>query len=114
MRAFFFFFLLAPLCIWILPPVHAHDWGKNYSTGRKGDMFESCCGVNDCWTAESLGFPKMKRYRDGSYEVKVGKYWLRYDFPAVHRSEDKKIWICFMETREEPEPLCLFLPPEIS
>jgi len=24
---------------------------------------------------------------DGSYDVKIGQYWVHYDFLAVHRSE---------------------------
>lgn len=104
---------LAAFCTAPLLPVQAHDWGKKYSTGRFGDVFESCCGNRDCHTAESLGFPQMISHPDGSYEVRVGKYWIHFDFPAVHPSEDSKAWICYMETQAEPEPLCLFLPPGI-
>ena len=55
----------------------------------------------------------MIRHEDGSYDVEVGKHWLRYDFPAVHPSEDSEAWVCYMETSVEPVPLCLFLPPGI-
>ena len=99
----------------------AHDWFSNYSTGRFShnstgrfsEEFEACCGGTDCRTAEELGYPQMKRDTDGSYKVKIGKYWVHYDFPAVHPSEDSKTWICYMETGSDPEPLCLFLPPGI-
>jgi hypothetical protein len=92
----------------------ADDWRSKYSTGRYGELFEACCGIRDCRTAEQLGYPKMKRDSDGSYDVKIGKYWVRYDFPAVHKSEDAKTWICYMETGVDPEPLCLFLPPGVG
>ena len=94
-------------------PAFADDWRSKYSTGRFGETFEACCGIRDCRTAKALGYPKMKRDADGSYDVKIGKYWVRYDFPAVHQSEDAKIWVCYMETGVDPEPLCLFLPPGI-
>lgn len=94
-------------------PAQAHSWFSNYSTGRFAEEFEACCGYRDCRTAEELGFPQMRRIEDGSYYVKLGKYWVKYDFPAVHRSEDSKTWICYMETESDPEPLCLFLPPGI-
>ena len=55
----------------------------------------------------------MRRDTDGSYDVKIGQYWVRYDFPAVHRSDDSKTWVCYMETGSDPEPLSLFLPPGI-
>lgn len=29
----------------------------------------------------------MRWDMDGSYDVKIGQYWVHYDFPAVHRSE---------------------------
>ena len=45
--------------------------------------------------------------------MKIGNHWLRYDFPAVHPSEDTKAWVCYMETPSSPEPLCLFLPSGI-
>jgi len=96
-----------------LSPARADDWRSKYSTGRPGAEFEACCGHKDCRTAEELGYPQMRRDKDGSYYVKIDKYWIRYDFPAVHRSEDSKTWICFMETGTDPEPLCLFLPPGI-
>ena len=113
MKAVLLFVLLVPFCVSVLSPTYAGDWRSRYSTGRKGSDFEACCGIRDCRTAESLGYPKMKRHKDGSYDVKVGKYLLRYDFPAVHQSEDSKAWVCYMETHDEPEPLCLFLPPGI-
>ena len=94
-------------------PAWAHDWFSNYSTGRLGEEFEACCGYRDCRTAEQLGYPAMIRDVDGGYTVKIGKYWIHYDFPAVHPSEDSKTWICYMETDVDPEPLCLFLPPGI-
>jgi hypothetical protein len=78
-----------------------------------GEDFEACCGVKDCRTAQSLGYPRMRRLEDGGYDVKLGKHWLHYDFPSVHRSEDKQAWVCYMETSVKPGPLCLFLPPEI-
>lgn len=102
------------ICMMLSVPVTAHDWRSKYSTGRMGETFEACCGVRDCRTAEALGYPKMRKHEDGSYDVKIGKYWVRYDFPAVHKSEDSKIWVCYMETGVDPEPLCLFLPPEVS
>ena len=94
-------------------PALADDWRSKYSTGRKGDLFEACCGVRDCRTSKELGYPKMKRDTDGSYDVKIGKYWVRYDFPAVHQSEDSQTWVCYLETDTDPEPLCLFLPPGV-
>ncbi len=114
MKAGLVFSLLAPLCFSVSMPAHAGDWRSKYSTGRMGEAFEACCGIKDCRTAESLGYPEMKKHEDGSYDVKVGKHWLRYDFPAVHKSEDSKAWVCYMETYNEPEPLCLFLPPGVS
>lgn len=113
MKAIPFYSLLVAFSVSVLPPAHASDWRGKYSTGKLGENFEACCGVKDCRTAESLGYPKMKRHEDGSYDVNVGKYWIRYDFPAVHRSEDSKAWVCYLETYGEPEPLCLFLPPGI-
>ena len=83
-----------PFYVAAFAPAQADDWRSNYSTGKVSDEFEACCGVKDCRTAESLGYPPMKRHADGSYDVKVGKNWLRYDFPAVHRSEDDKAWVC--------------------
>lgn len=108
--------LVTVLCstsLFFAPPLRADDWRSEYSTGRPGADFEACCGYKDCRTAEQLGYPQMRRDADGSYDVKIGKYWVRYDFPAVHRSEDAKTWICYMETEVDPEPLCLFLPPGI-
>lgn len=113
MKAALLFALALPICISVLPTAHADDWRSKYSTGRKGADFEACCGIKDCRTAASLGYPAMKRHDDGSYDVSVGKYRLRFDFPAVHLSEDSKAWVCYMETGGEPEPLCLFLPPPI-
>ena len=105
--------LWIPFCVSALAPAQADDWRSKYSTGKFSDDFEACCGVKDCRTAESLGFPRMKRHADGSYDVKIGNHWLRYDFPAVHPSEDTKAWVCYMETPSSPEPLCLFLPSGI-
>ena len=92
----------------------AGDWRSKYNTGKKFDTkseFESCCGNKDCKTASALGFPQIKRYPDGSYEVRLKGYWVRYDFPAVHVSEDDNNWICYLDNDLDPEPLCLFLPP---
>ena len=98
-------------------PAQGHSWFSNYSTGRYGEKFseefEACCGGTDCRTAKELGYPQMRRDAEGGYNVKIGKYWIHYDFPAVHPSEDSKIWICYMDTGVDPEPLCLFLPPGI-
>ena len=109
--------LLVSLGVFLSPsassPVRADDWRSKYSTGGPGVEFEACCGYKDCRTAEDLGYPKMRRDADGSYDVKIGKHWIRYDFPAVHPSEDSKTWVCYMETGSDPEPLCLFLPPGI-
>jgi len=113
MKAGLLIAFLAPFCVALSPVADAGDWRGKYSTGGKDNAFESCCGDKDCRTAESLGYPQMKRHADGSYDVKVGDYWLRYDFPAVHRSEDTRAWVCYMETYVEPEPLCLFLPAGI-
>ncbi len=86
------------------------DWRKQYTTGN---LFESCCGENDCRTSASLGFPKIIRRADRGYDVQVDGYWLSYDFPAVHASQDDNTWICYLESNAEPDPLCLFLPPGI-
>jgi len=104
------------LSIFLLPPERAaaDDWRSKYATGQDPNVFEACCGIKDCRTAEALGYPKMRKHENGSYDVKIGKYWIRYDFPAVHKSEDAKTWVCYMETGVDPEPLCLFLPPEVS
>ena len=96
-----------------MSPARADDWRSKYSTGRPGPDFEASCGIKDCRISEQLGYPKMRRDTDGSYDVKIGQYWVCYDFPAVHRSEDYKTWVCYMETGSDPEPLCLFLPPGI-
>ena len=105
-------FPLLMMCV--LPGVtSAHDWFSDHTTGR--EEFESCCGDNDCRTAESLGNPRIVRRDDGGYNVKIGPYWLRYDFPAVHPSHDSNIWVCYLDGyRGAPDPLCLFLPPGIS
>ena len=110
MKAIPLFSLLVPFWVSMLTLAHADDWRSKYSTGKKGEDFEACCGINDCRTAKSLGYPKMIRNVDGSYEVEVGKHWIRYDFPAVYPSEDSEAWVCYMETSVEPVPLCLFLP----
>ena len=70
-----------------MSPARADDWRSKYSTGRPGPDFEACCGINDGLISEQLGYPKMRRDTDGSYDVKIGQYWVRYDFPVVHRSE---------------------------
>ncbi len=114
MKAGLLLALSISFCVSALAPAHASDWRSKYSTSKKGEDFEACCGIKDCRTAESLGYPRMERHADGSYDVKVGKHWLRYDFPAVYPSEDKNAWVCYMETYAEPVPLCLFLPPGVS
>ena len=111
MKAGLWLALWMPFCVAAAAPAQADDWRSKYSTGKVSDEFEACCGIKDCRTAES---PQMRRHPDGSYDVKIGKYWVRYDFPAVHRSEDRKAWVCYMETQSDPEPLCLFLPPGVS
>lgn len=113
MRSVLLVALTVGFCVISSLSVRADDWRSKYSTGRMGETFEACCGIKDCRTAEALGYPKMRRDTDGSYDVKIGKYWVRYDFPAVHQSEDSKTWVCYMETGSDPEPLCLFLPPGI-
>lgn len=91
-------------------PSAAHDWFSDYTTGP--EEFQSCCGDNDCRTAESLGHPEIVRRDDGGYEVRIGRHWVRYDFPAVHTSHDSHIWVCYLSgDTGAPEPLCLFLPP---
>ena len=114
MKPVLLYALLLPLVLSLSEPAASADWRSKYSTGRTPNVFEACCIVRDCRTAEALGYPEMKKYEDGSYEVKIGKYWVRYDFPAVHESEDAKIWVCYLETNLDPEPLCLFLPPKVS
>ena len=91
-------------------PASAGDWRGQYTTGTK---LESCCGVKDCRTSASLGFPKIIRRPDGGYDVRVEGYWVKYDFPAVHASHDDNTWICYLESYAEPDPLCLFLPSGI-
>ena len=86
----------------------ADDWRSKYNTENE---FESCCGHKDCKTAADLGFPTIKRQPDGSYDVRVKGYWIKYYHPAVHVSEDDNIWICYLDIHQDPEPLCLFLPP---
>lgn len=113
MRTVLAFALVASISSPWAPAAHADDWRSKYSTGRKAEEFEACCGHQDCRTAASLGYPKMTRRPDGGYDVMLGKYRLHYDFPAVHPSEDSRTWVCYMETYGAPEPLCLFLPPGI-
>ena len=91
-------------------PSSAGDWRSKYKNGR---TLESCCGDKDCRTAASLGFPKITRRSDRGYNVQVDGYWLSYDFPAVHASQDDNTWICYLKSSAEPDPLCLFLPPGI-
>lgn len=87
----------------------AHGWFSDYTTGRED--FEECCGYQDCHTARSLGYPEIRKRDDGGYNVRLGKSWLKYDFPAVHASQDSHTWICFMgDPAGYAEPLCLFLP----
>jgi hypothetical protein len=86
----------------------ADDWRSNYNTENE---FESCCGHKDCKTAAALGNPPIKRQPDGSYDVRVKGYWIKYHHPAVHVSEDDNVWICYLDMFEDPDPLCLFLPP---
>ena len=92
-------------------PSFADDWRSKYSTRGPGAEFEACCGIKDCHTAEALGHPEIKRRGDGGYNVRINGYWLEYDHPAVHVSEDSKTWICYMDSNAEPDPLCIFLPP---
>jgi len=89
---------------------HAGDWRSKYNTGSD---FQLCCGDKDCKTAAALGFPELRRHPNGSYDVRLNGYWIRYDFPAVHPSEDDNIWICYLDSELDPEPLCLFIPPGI-
>lgn len=114
MKPVLVFALILPQFLFLMTPAGADDWRSQYPTGRDPNVFEACCGIKDCRTAEALGYPKMRKHEDGSYDVKIGKYWVRYDFPAVHKSEDAKTWVCYMETGLDPEPLCLFLPPKVS
>lgn len=86
----------------------AKDWRKQYTTGK---LFEICCGDKDCHTSASLGHPKIIARSDRGYDVQIKGYWLSYDFPAVHASQDDNTWICYLESNAEPDPLCLFLPP---
>lgn len=102
---------LALLLFAIPGPSQAGDWRSRYTTE---DNFESCCGDKDCHTAASLGFPEIKRQSDGGYVVRIDGYWLKYDHPAVHKSEDSNTWICYLESNAEPDPLCLFFPPGVS
>ena len=100
-------------------PSQAGDWRSHYTNGTRsadglpGRSFQSCCGDKDCRTAEALGFPKIKRRDDGGYDVRINGHLIKYDFPAVHVSEDKKTWICYLGSYGEGDPLCLFLPPGI-
>ena len=89
----------------------AGDWRSKY---KNGETLESCCGDRDCRTAASLGFPKIIRQSDGSYDVQVKGYWTKFHHPSVHVSEDKNTWICYLESNEDPDPLCLFFPPGVS
>lgn len=107
------FSLMVPILLLfaISGPAHAGDWRSRYTTANE---FESCCGERDCHTAASLGYPAMKRNPDGSYDVRIQGHWLTYHHPAVHVSEDTNIWICYLESNAEPDPLCLFFPPGVS
>ncbi len=122
MRRILFFVFSA---LWLLAasaPSQAGDWRSHYTTGAPapnqadgtpGRDFQSCCGTRDCRTAEDLGFPKIKRRGDGGYNVQINGHLIKYDFPAVHVSEDKKTWICYLGDYGMGDPLCLFLPPGI-
>lgn len=88
-------------------PSLADDWRSRYHTESE---FESCCGHKDCQTAAELGYPDIIRRSDGSYDVRVKGYWIKYHHPAVHPSEDDKVWICYLDNYQDPDPLCLFLP----
>ena len=110
MRAPVFLAFLGLALIAVSDRSSAGDWRKQYTTGN---LFESCCGENDCRTLASLGFPKIIRRAYRGYDVQVDGYWLSYDFPAVHASQDDNTWICYLESNAEPDPLCLFLPPGI-
>lgn len=103
--------LSIPFLLAMPAPSHAGDWRSKYTTGNE---FEACCGHKDCRTGAALGNPEIVRRADGGYRVRVKGYWIKYDFPAVHVSEDSNTWICYLETGEEPEPLCLFLPPGVT
>ncbi len=119
MRPIFLFASFVLLVFATTGPSHAGDWRSHYTTGTRsadgtpGRSFQSCCGDKDCRTAEALGFPKIKRRDDGGYDVQIDGYWIKYDFPAVHVSEDKKTWICYLGSHVDGDPLCLFLPPGI-
>ena len=110
MRALFFVAVLSTALFATSGPSLAGDWRSQYTTGN---LFQSCCGDNDCRTAASMGYPKIIRRDDRGYNVQVEGYWLSYDFPAVHASQDDKTWICYLKSNAEPDPLCLFLPPGV-
>ncbi len=57
MKAIPLFSLLVPFWVSMLTLAHADDWRSKYSTGKKGEDFEACCGIKDCRTAKSLGYP---------------------------------------------------------
>ena len=107
---FFFGSLTLSLALLLSQPesARADDWRSKYNTENE---FESCCGHKDCQTAAALGFPPIKRQPDGSYDVRVKGYWIKYHHPAVHVSEDDNVWICYLDIFQDPDPLCLFLPP---
>ncbi len=110
MRAFVFGASLVLALFATSGPSSAGDWRSKYKNGR---TLESCCGENDCRTRASLGNPKIINRGDGGYDVQVEGRWLKYDFPAVHASQDDNTWICYLKSYAEPDPLCLFLPPGI-
>ncbi len=110
MRVILFVASLVPALFAPSGPSPAGDWRSQYTTGN---LFESCCGENDCRTRASLGNPKIINRGDGGYDVQVEGHWLKYDFPAVHASQDDNTWICYLKSYAEPDPLCLFLPPGI-
>ncbi len=111
MNSNFFLASLVLLLFAISGQSYAGDWPSHYTTG---DNLESCCGDRDCHTSASLGFPKIIRQADGSYDVHVEGYWIKFHHPSVHVSEDKNTWICYLESNGEPDPLCLFFPPDVS
>ncbi len=110
MRPIFWF---AAFALWLFATTgasQAGDWRSKYTTGPD---LRSCCGDKDCRTSAALGNPKIIRRDDGGYDVQVKGYWIKYDFPAVHVSQDDNTWICYLGSYVDADPLCLFLPPGI-
>ena len=104
--------LTLPLLLLLTQPsiARADDLRGKYNTENE---FESCCGHRDCKSAAALGYPPIKRQPDGSYDVRLIGYWIKYFHPAVHVSEDDNVWICYLDIYQDPDPLCLFLPPGV-